>query len=287
MLYSSLLVLLLALVSRILNGLYTKYALKNVDSFSLFFFVNIFIALAVFPFIYKSIPLFFALPTLLLLALIGSGIVQAVSGIVSNYALQKTPVSIYTTVSQLQIVWVVLASIIFLSEKVTVQSVFGIILIIGSSLLLSGNIHIRKEVGLKPILIAVISSLVAALAILLDKTLVGTFDTLFYFFLMLTIPIFFLLPDYTRRIKFYNGQMRQHFKIYIITAFLFGLSYYSLLLLYSLPDVPLSVAYPIRSSGGIFTVALAIIIFGENKNIKRKMIATVLAIIGAILVKTA
>lgn len=287
MLASSILLLFLALFSRVANGLYTKYALHKVDSFSLFFFVNVLVCLAVFPFIYKDIPLFFALPTFLILAFFGSGFIQAISGVISNYALQKTPVSIYATLSQLQVVCVVIGSVLFLSENVTIQSIVGTALIIFASVLLSGNIHIQKEVGIRPILIVIASSLIAGCAVLLDKVLVATFDQLFYFFLMLAIPLLFLLPDYVRRTSFYNNQLKNNFLIYVITAVLFGLSYYSLLSLYALPDVPLSVAYPIRSTGGIFTVALAIIIFGENKNIKRKIFATVLAVFGVVLVKLA
>jgi drug/metabolite transporter (DMT)-like permease len=287
MLYGSIVLLLLALIARIANGLYTKYALKKVDSFSLFFFVNVLICISLFPFVFRQIPSFFALPTVLILALIGSGVFQAISGVVANYALQKTPVSVYTPLSQLQVVWVVIAGILFLSERITFLGVLGIGLIFFSSLLLSGSIHIQKEVGIKSIIIVIISSVLSAFAILLDKALVTTFDQLFYLFLMLAIPLLFLLPDYARRKKFYNDQLKDHFLVYVITAALFGLSYYTLLSLYTLPDVPLSVAYPIRSTGGIFAVALAIIIFGENQNVKRKIIATIVAVIGAILVKLA
>jgi drug/metabolite transporter (DMT)-like permease len=222
-----------------------------------------------------------------MLAIICSGFAQVLSGVMSNYALQKSPVSVYTALGQLQVVWVAMAGVIFLSEKVTILSIIGIFLIIISSVIVSGSIHIQKEVGLRSLGIIVISSLCTALAVFLDKVLVGTFNQFFYFFVVLTIPIFFLLPDYVRRKKFYNDQAKNHWLIYIVCSIVFALQYYALLSLYTLPDVPLSVAYPIRSTGGIFAVALAIVIFGENKNKKRKLTATVIAVIGAILVKMA
>lgn len=287
MLLTSLLLLLLAVISRTVNGLYAKYALKKVDSFSYFFFVNILICIAVLPFIYTSIPSFFTLPALLILALLGAGVIQALSGVMSNYALQSSPVTVYTTLSQLQVVWVIVLGVVFLSEEVTLLGSIGVGLILLASLLVSGSIHIRKETGMRPIFICILSSVLSALAILVDKVLVDEFDQLFYFFLMLFIPIFFVLPDYMRRSSFYNEQLKAHFSVYLISALSFGLSYYSLLSLYSLPDVPLSVAYPIRSTSSIFVAALAIVIFGENKNKVRKLIATVLAVIGAIVVHSA
>jgi len=287
MLIGSISLLLLAIIARTANGLYSKYGLNRVDSFSLFFFGNIFICIAIFPFIYKSLPLFFSLPTFLILGFIGSGIMQAASGIVSNYALKNVPVTIYSTVSQFQVVWVVAFGIIFLSEKVTILSMLGTLLIVFSTLFISGNIHIRKEIGMKPILICIISTLISAGAVLLDKVFVGTFNQLFYFFLMLMIPVIILLPHYARRFNFYNNQVKKNLKVYLIASVLLAASYYSLLSLYSLPDIPLSIAYPIRSTSSIFVAVLAIYIFNENKNVKRKIFATVIAVIGAILVKLA
>lgn len=287
MLTGSVLILLLAVVSRTVNGLYAKYALKHIDSFSYFFFVNIFICIGVLPFVYKSVFSLFTLPVMLIIALLAAGAMQALSGIMSNYALQQSPATIYTVLSQLQVVWVVVAGVLFLSENITLQGTFGTTLIIFASLLVSGGIHIRKEIGLQPILLCVLSSIISAGAILIDRLLVGNFNQLFYFFLMLFIPLFFVLPDYLRRRSFYNSQVKAHISIYLISAITFGLTYYSLLSLYSLPDVPLSVAYPIRSASSIFVAALAIVIFGENKNIQRKIIATIIAVIGAIIVKLA
>ena len=279
--------LFLAIIARTANGLYGKYALSRLDSFSLYFFTNSFIVLAVFPFIYKSLPSFFSLSIFLILAFILAGIAQAASGIASNYALKNVPMTVYTTMSQFQVVWVVAFGIIFLSEKVTALSTIGTLLIIFSTLLISVNINIRKEVGLRPILICIISTLISAAAILLDKVLVGTFNQLFYFFLMLAIPIFFLLPKYIRKYNFYNKQVKENLKVYLIASIFLAVSYYSLLSLYSLSDIPLSVAYPIRSTSSIFIAVLAVFIFNENKNVKRKIFATVLAVLGAILVKLA
>lgn len=287
MLIGSISLLLLAIFSRTANNLYNKYSLNRLDSFSLYFFVNIFICIAIFPFIYKSLPSFFSLPIFLILAFIGSGIMQAVAGIFSNYALKNVPVTIYTTVSQFQVVWVVLFGIIFLSERVTILSMLGTLLIVFSMLFIGGNIHIRKETGIKAILICIISTLISAGAVLLDKVLVGTFNQLFYFFLMLMIPVIILLPHYTIKYNFYNKQVKENFKVYLISSVLLAVSYYSLLSLYSLPDIPLSVAYPIRSISSIFVAVLAVFIFNENKNVKRKIFATILAVIGAILVKLA
>lgn len=285
MLIGSIGLLLLAVLSRTANGLYGKYALHKVDSFSLYFFVNVFICIAVFPFIYKSIPSFFNLPLFLIVMFFFSGIAQAFAGIGSNYALKHAPITIYTTLSQLQVVWVVLASIIFFNDTFTIISLIGTSLIIFSAIFISGNTHIRGEVNLRQVMVCIASTLLSAIAILLDKILVGTFNQLFYFFLMLVIPIFFLLPDYLQRNAFYNKQVKEHFKVYVISAVLLAASYYSLLSLYSLPDLPLSVAYPIRNTSSIFIAVLAIFIFGENKNKKKKIIATIIAVVGAILVK--
>lgn len=287
MLIGSISLLLLAIVSRTAYSLFSKYALNKLDSFSLYFFVNGFIGIAVFPFIYKSLPSFFSLPLFLILGFIGAGIMQAASGIFSNYALKNAPVTIYSTVSQFQVIWVVVFGIIFLAEKVTVLSMLGTLLIVFSTLFISGNIHVRKEVGIRPILICIISTLISAGAVLLDKVFVGTFNQLFYFFLMLMIPVIILLPHYARRFNFYNKQVKENLKVYLVASVLLAASYYSLLSLYTLPDIPLSVAYPIRSISSILIALLAIFIFNENKNVKRKIFATVLAVIGAILVKLA
>ena len=287
MLIGSILLLLIAIATRTINVLYNKHATSRLDSFSLYFFVNVFICIAIFPFIYKSLPIFFSLPVYIILILIGSGIMQAVAGIFSNYALKNVPVTVYTTLSQLQVVWVVVFGIIFLSENVTLLSLLGTLLIIFAALLISGHIDIRKETGFKPILICVLSAFVSAMAILLDKVLVGTFDQLFYFFLMLFIPVIILFPNYIRKYNFYNKQVKENLKVYLISSVLLGASYYSLLSLYTLPDIPLSVAYPIRSTSSIFVAILAVYIFNENKNKKMKIAATIIAVIGAILVKLA
>lgn len=280
MAYSSLLIILFAVVARASNHIYSKYALTRIDSISLYLVTNIVCALAVFPFIIKDLPSFFSMPTVFMLAVVGAGIFQPVTGILSNYALQKTPVGIYTTINQLQLVWVILGSTLLLSERITWNAGIGISMIILASLLVS-DIDTRKTVGMKVILLVVASSFAAAVAIMIDRLLIVHTSSLLYFFFMITIPTLLFVPHIMKKRNDYAIKIKKHWIVGLVASVCFGATYYGLLLLYTLPDVPLSISYSIRNTSNIFAVALAIFIFGENKNVPRKLLAVVIAVIGA------
>lgn len=279
------LVLGLALIFQMVNRLYTKHVLSKGDPLALFVFTSFFGALCVLFYILLVSKSTVVVTPLVLATLFGSGALWAVSGYLQNIAVKETPLSVYSIVSQFQIIWVVLAGVIVFSERLSALGVLGVVLIVVSCILVSYRSLFTKEISLRSFLLVFLTSLAVGVTVVVDTYAVKNIPVDHYFFAVLLIPSLILMPKLFTRKTYYFDNIKTHLLSYTISTVALVVSYGATLLVFAHPQLPISVSYPILRAGGIISVILAVIIFKEKTSWPLKILAIIMGTCGAVLVK--
>lgn len=276
----------IAFTFTIVNRLYAKRTLNSLDTYGVTILSNIFCTLVLLPYALYKLPEILAIPFEQLTLIFILGILWAIIAWLINASVALNDFSFKEIIRQTRVIFVVLGGVVFLGESLTTLDIFGIGAIILSAIIISWRkTSLREHLTSKPIVFAWLSSLLVAIATLLEKQVVMDVDVLTYAFLgAFALPTIFLLPFLTqkRRIVVKN-LLTQHkieitlFSSFMLTAFVAGLFVYKLL--------PISIAYPLIQSATVFSVLIGTTIFEGNHQWKRKGVAAVIAILGVILIQ--
>ncbi|MEN9551750.1 MAG: hypothetical protein RI935_127 [Candidatus Parcubacteria bacterium] len=274
--------LLLTITFQTINRLVTKYAVTRVDPLSIFIFGNLITGSLFGVLIINSdisIPeLSFQSLVLLFLAIL----CWAIFGYIYNLALTETSLSVFTILTQLQILLVTTLGIVFLGHTITSGLVVGVICIITGSILVTYQKNSSYEISRRGLLLTLIVAISGASAIFLDSLLVKYFNPLLYGFIIIVFSTLPFLLIYKNKVHDFS---KKSLKIYLLCGVSFFFAYMTPLYLYRQPDLLITYAYPILRAGAILSVLLSILIFKEHTNWKYKIIAILLASFGAVCIK--
>lgn len=207
-----------------------------------------------------------------------SAVVFGVSMLLIFESYKSLDVSVVSVVQRFNIVIIAIIAILFLDEQPSLLRLGGLGLILLSSVLLTikrGKINLSGGVWL-----VFGSTFFSALAAILDKKLLGEMSAFSYAPLnALTIALLFLT---SRRVR---SEIPLLFKINIRGLFvsaLFG-SLSWIMYLFVLKNTDISATYPIYKSLSLITpVILGIIFLRETKDLRKKIAATLLGVMGVI-----
>ncbi len=278
----STLLLLGTILSQAINRLLTKHALKVVDPLALVIYANVLTGLCLLPLAvirFEGLP---QLSPLLIVLYMVSVVAWALFGYIYNLALKVTPVSTFTVITQLQVVLITLLGLTILKQPFSFGLIIGVLLICSASILVTYTKGARQELTKKGVLLSVLTSICGASAIFIDSILIKHFEPFFYgttIIIFSTLPLLFLY-----RFKKEDLSLEKT-RLYVIVGTFFAISFMMPLLLYRQDDVLISFVYPILRTGAIISVVLGIIIFKEKTNWAYKIVAILLASIGAICIK--
>ncbi len=266
------------------NRLLTKYALFNVKPLPLTIFTNAVSVVVLLPFVVGKFGLLKNLNAHQMLLLVTAGIAWGVFGYVYNVALEKSPVSTFTIITQLQVILVAVLGFLFLGQKISTNLALGILFICTASILASYKKEKDRDISNVALLLCLATAFSGAIAIFLDSYNAKFFDTLLYVWLIMfmsNIPLYF----------FYKPN-QQDFSIkrlsfYLPVGIIFTLSYALSIKLVSQPDVQIAYVYPMLRLGAILAVIIGIFYFREKTNWQQKIIAILLAVLGAVFIKLA
>ena len=106
-----------------------------------------------------------------LMIIFTKSIIIVISWILSLYAIQKMPISLYSIINLSRIVFSIMLSVIFLGEQLTTLLIIGAIIIILGLFLVNkvSNVENEKETSLKVVLILLISCLFNSVSAIIDK----------------------------------------------------------------------------------------------------------------------
>jgi drug/metabolite transporter (DMT)-like permease len=204
--------------------------------------------------------------------------------IVSMYSYKYTAVSLRAPISETRTFWLLLFSVLILSEVITYQKFFGV------SLIFIGVIIIKFKKGLtynsffdKGVLLTLVSALLSALTAIVDKKSMQYFTEGFYGMIVYLVPAVFI-GIYISRKKIRDVKLIISKKLpWLFAVMILGFVYYYFQLA-ALKLAEVSIVYPILRLSTLFTVVGGIIFLNERENIVRKIIATIVVIAGVILV---
>lgn len=277
-----LLFLTLAVLGSVSSSFIERYVLKSHSAHAFTVLKNLLCGILFIPIAVSNIS--FQNTTEAVVALIMAGSLWAVATILSSISTKNTHVSIRAPLGQSRLLWNLLFSAIILKETITLNHFIAVLIIfIGITILLwhpERKFGSLKDIGVRWTLIyAVIIGLTA----IADKYALRFFSPEFYGFLAFLMPaaiLSFFTPKSDDNVK--HLWKINKWKILFVSA-LSVITYYATLRLYLL--LPISVVYPLLQLSTLLTVFGGILFFKEKENIAQKVLAAILVISGAILLK--
>lgn len=196
------------------------------------------------------------------------------------YARQGTDASTFAIIFRLSTVIGFIGAILFLQEPLTTEKIAGVILILFASFLL---VFRNPKFTLTPALgYAVLCAVFLGLTSVLDKPASEPLSATLYSFLVWFMPIIIVaFPKVTKKEvvrEFHIGGWKV-----ALAALLNVVGYIIYIQALSLAEA--SRVNPITATTGIFTVAGGIYFLNEHGHMRRKIIATIIAFIGVLLLK--
>lgn len=262
------------------SAIINRHVMKTESAYSVGIVFQLLTCLIFVPFLFTA-----TLPTSIIayLLLFVSCVLWASSAVIGFSSIKLTYVSLRSSFSQSRIIFAFLLGIIFLSEAILLNKVFGVLIIFFGMLLLTykkGNfLEGFKDKGIQ---LTLLNSFLIALVAVVDKKAITYFDVGFYSFLVYFIPGVFLLFFMTKE-RFKNTKKLVKSKwLFLILMSLLAFSYYFSLQAYKLMDA--SIVFPILRLSTLVTVVFGMIIFKEErKDVLKKLLASGIVILGALL----
>lgn len=191
-------------------------------------------------------------------------------------------VSTYSILKQLSNVFMVFASVVFFKEAFVLNKFIGALLIILSNIVVFYN---KKSLKFnKHLIYGILANVSLSIALLLDVSYSNEFNLAFYIFLIFFIPS--ILTLLFEKIKF--NQIIKEYKnsnklIIFITGISWAIMMITKLISYKLGSVMMVAT--LTSLTVILNIIFGYLINKEKDNLLKKILASILIIIGIILIK--
>lgn len=216
-----------------------------------------------------------------------SGTIYSFSFFLYMYALSKEDVSVVAPLYNINAIFLIFISFLFLSEKITIQK------IVGSILMIYGVSYLKKEKSIsgsyknilksKGALAMIISSLLMAIGRVVDGFLTTSFNKLGYslgVYLIITIYFFTVSLLSHKNVKVHIDYTKKNIIYLLLGGFCNAYAYFALLMAFKYMDV--SIAEPVSMISALVSVIFSYIFFKEK--IKVRIFGTILLISGAFVI---
>lgn len=230
------------------------------------------------PFYEIKFPTDFKIYFLLFLAIV----FYAIQNRLATTARSGMDASAYSIIKQLSNVFIIVMGFLFLKEELTFHKIIGSILLIGS------NVLIFYEKGTwknnRYLLLGILANLCMGMALFLDVNTSNSFNLAFYVSITLIFPSILVFIIERIKIKEIRKEWKTNSKYFIfITGISWSLMMITKLRCYQLGDV--TKIAPLCSLTVILNVLFDFIFLKDRKNIFKKLIASILIIIGVFMIK--
>lgn len=190
--------------------------------------------------------------------------------------------SSYSIIKQLSNVFVMVMGFLFLKEELTSQKIIGSILLIGS------NIFIFYQKGTwknnRYLLLGIFANLCMGIALFLDVNSSNSFNLAFYVFITLLFPAILVFITERIKIKDIVNEWKMNSKsLILLTGIGWSFMMITKLKAYQLGEV--TKIAPLCSLTVILNVLFAFIFLKNRKNIVKKLIVSILILIGVFMIK--
>lgn len=190
--------------------------------------------------------------------------------------------SIFSMLKQLSTVFLIIFGFIFLKEKLVIKKLIGAIIIILGNLILTFN---KGKIKLnKYFIMCFISNLLFAIAMLINVGISNNFNLAIYTIFTVSIPATLIFIFEKHNIK----ELKKEFNLYNKKLFLLSALTWSLMLISSVKAYQLgniSIVAPLFALTSILNAIIEYITSKNKNKFIQKLIASILIILGVILIK--
>lgn len=190
--------------------------------------------------------------------------------------------SAYSIIKQLSNVFVIIMGFLFLKEELTLKKVVGSILLIGSNVLIFYQRKTWKKN--RYLLLGVLANLCMGIALFLDVNTSNSFNLSFYVSITLLFPAILVFIIERIKIKEITREWKNNSKNFILLT---GISWSFMMITklrsYQLGEV--TKIAPLCSLTVILNVLFSFVFLKNRKNILKKIIASILIILGVFMIK--
>jgi len=208
-------------------------------------------------------------------------IVIVIAWILSLYAIKNMPISLYSVINLSRIIFSIIMSVFFLGEQLTTILIIGAIIIILGLFLVNkvSNEKSKKETNFKIILILLASCLLSSISAIIDKQIlkcVNPIQLQFWFLFFLSVCYWIIILLKNKKINIQN--LKKNYWI-LIAAICLTIADRFLFKANEIPESKVSIMTLIKQLSVIEGIILGKIFFDE-KNIIKKLLCSLLIIIG-------
>ena len=191
-------------------------------------------------------------------------------------------VSIKTSIEKSKMLFVLLLSVIFLKEILTLEKILGTILVFLGNIALTYKKEKRfGDLKNKGVQLTLLSAFLMSVVLLVDKYATNFFNPGMYSFLVCFLPAIVIFPFVTKRKTELKSIFKNRFSATTTSALLGAAYYYLLLRAFKLIEA--SIVVPIVELSTLMAVFGGVKFLKESEEIPKKLIAAIIIIIEAIL----
>jgi len=269
-----------ALIGGFSSILHRKIVL-NESTISYAFLYNIIVGLMFIPFMLMDFG--FSTNPYHWLIILASTILWSLVAKVSLDAYKAVEVSTREPISQINLIFVLILSLIFLKEILTLQKIIGTLIIFAGVLLITyepGKSF--RKLSEKGILLVILSAALYSIASIVDKYALNFFSVGSYGFMAYFLPGIVLGSFAIREKEKIKSLIKNQLKSILVVTF-FGAIYFNLVLsAYNLTDI--SLAFPIIRLATFIAVFGGIYFLKEKQFAWKKVLAAIIVFIGVLLI---
>lgn len=196
-------------------------------------------------------------------------------------ACQLLEISEITIVSGLRVVVTIVASVVYLQERLNAEKILGAVIILAATLLV---VVLKKEVKLNRGLVYTLAmALFAGLAIVADSVNVQHYDVMVYNTLQNFLTGFMILAFAPKALSHWGNFIEPKFLARMLALAVFSTAQGVLYLKALTYGGHTAQIGTVRQASVIVTVLLAVVFLSERSNLGRKLVAAILVTLGVIL----
>jgi uncharacterized membrane protein len=212
-----------------------------------------------------------------------SSILWSLIAVIAMHTYKYTKVSLRAPISESRSLWLLIFSAIILGEFITMQKIFGVILIFIGLVYLNYKKGSWGSFADRGVQLTLLVAIISALTAVVDKKATAYFSPGVYGMIVYLLPALFIGTYAVTK----KGKDVQHIietkQLWLVAVVILGFVFY-FCQLSALKLADASVVYPVLRMSSLFTVLGGIIFLNERQDIIKKIISTIIVIAGVLLV---
>lgn len=265
-----------------LNKIWQKKISKYFEADTFTYLIQVISVIVILPILILFNSFKFEFNSLNIILVFIAGISWYIGSLITNRSIKATDLTLREPILQTRTIFVILLAAIFLKEDISIfEYIGGLTIFIGSiisSLKEKVDYANFKKDGL---FLSFMSAFLIAVSYTFDKYALNFIDVLSWTFLMYLVPLIFLLPKTNKVLSDIKKQSKINLLTIFIVILVSGIAYIGLL--YVISKTNLSRSFPLSQLSFVI-VFLGGLYLGERKNLSHRIMGSIIAIIGGVII---